>query len=244
MSLGALGMLACARGDNAAAAALLRESVADMAPRLLSGSVGLITHCGLPLEGLAVVALRAGDVRRAARLSAAGDAMANAGYGLCTFTIRCRIERLRQMRDMALRKLSPEARAAWDDALAEDGTFDPRDRTSLEALLRFAQEPDAAEAPPNVQPAGALTPREAEVLRLVAQGKTDRQIAAALIISEKTVGRHLDNLYAKLGVSSRAAASGGARTHLRSRHAPAAAATKPTRRGWPKAGTLVPAEIW
>jgi DNA-binding NarL/FixJ family response regulator len=207
MSLGALGMLACARGDSAAAAALLREAVADMASRLLAGSVGLISHCGLPLAGLAVVALRAGDVRRAARLSAAGDTMANAGYGLCTFTIRYRLQRLHQMRDTALQPLSPTARATWDAALIDAATFDPADRANLEALLRFAQEPDTADALPNAEPAGTLTAREAEVLRLVAQGKTDPQIAGELIISEKTVGRHLEHIFAKLGVSSRTAAA-------------------------------------
>ena len=45
------------------------------------------------------------------------------------------------------------------------------------------------------------------MLRLVAAGETDRQIAAALVLSEATVGRHLTNIYAKLGVSSRAAAT-------------------------------------
>ena len=54
---------------------------------------------------------------------------------------------------------------------------------------------------------GGLTARQAEVLRLVAQGYTDRQIAAALVLSETTVGRHLANIYNKLGVSSRAAAT-------------------------------------
>jgi DNA-binding NarL/FixJ family response regulator len=52
-----------------------------------------------------------------------------------------------------------------------------------------------------------LTPRQAEVLRLVAQGKTDRQIAAELVLSEKTVGRHLENIFTRLGVSSRATAT-------------------------------------
>ena len=45
------------------------------------------------------------------------------------------------------------------------------------------------------------------MLRLVVAGRTDRQIAAALVLSEATVGRHLTNIYAKLGVSSRAAAT-------------------------------------
>jgi DNA-binding NarL/FixJ family response regulator len=57
------------------------------------------------------------------------------------------------------------------------------------------------------RPAMRLTARQVDVLRLVAEGKTDRQIAAELILSEKTVGRHLENIFARLGVSSRAAAS-------------------------------------
>jgi ATP/maltotriose-dependent transcriptional regulator MalT len=52
-----------------------------------------------------------------------------------------------------------------------------------------------------------LTAREAEVLRLVAAGMSNRQIGEALAISEYTVGRHLQNIFVKLGVSSRAAAT-------------------------------------
>jgi DNA-binding CsgD family transcriptional regulator len=52
-----------------------------------------------------------------------------------------------------------------------------------------------------------LTLREREVLRLVAEGRSDKEIAAALSISPRTVGRHLENLRAKLGVDSRAAAA-------------------------------------
>jgi ATP/maltotriose-dependent transcriptional regulator MalT len=52
-----------------------------------------------------------------------------------------------------------------------------------------------------------LTEREAEVLRLVAVGMSNRQIGQALAISEYTVARHLQNLYVKLGVSSRTAAT-------------------------------------
>jgi ATP/maltotriose-dependent transcriptional regulator MalT len=58
-----------------------------------------------------------------------------------------------------------------------------------------------------------LSPRELEVIRLVAAGSTNREIAAALVISEHTVARHLQNIYAKLGVSSRAAATAYAFEH-------------------------------
>ena len=53
---------------------------------------------------------------------------------------------------------------------------------------------------------GGLTKRELEILRRVAGGATNKQVAEQICISEKTVGRHLANIYAKLGVSSRTAA--------------------------------------
>ena len=52
-----------------------------------------------------------------------------------------------------------------------------------------------------------LSPRELEVLRLVATGKSNREIAAALVISEHTAARHVQNIFAKLRVSSRTAAT-------------------------------------
>jgi ATP/maltotriose-dependent transcriptional regulator MalT len=51
-----------------------------------------------------------------------------------------------------------------------------------------------------------LTPREVDILRLVCEGLTDAEIAARLVLSKHTVHRHLQNAYAKLGCSSRAAA--------------------------------------
>jgi DNA-binding NarL/FixJ family response regulator len=60
---------------------------------------------------------------------------------------------------------------------------------------------------------GVLTGREVELLALVATGKTNREIAAALVISEHTVARHVQNILAKLGVSSRTAASAFAFEH-------------------------------
>jgi len=52
----------------------------------------------------------------------------------------------------------------------------------------------------------SLTPRELEVLRLVAEGHTDREVADALVISPRTVNRHLSNIFVKLNVPGRAAA--------------------------------------
>jgi DNA-binding NarL/FixJ family response regulator len=64
-----------------------------------------------------------------------------------------------------------------------------------------------------VETAGGLTPREVEVLRLVATGKTNRAIAGELFLSEKTVARHVSNIFTKLGVSSRSAATAYAYQH-------------------------------
>jgi ATP/maltotriose-dependent transcriptional regulator MalT len=60
---------------------------------------------------------------------------------------------------------------------------------------------------------GGLTPREAEVLRLVAAGRTNREVAAELVISEHTVARHVQNIFAKLDLPSRAAATAFAFEH-------------------------------
>lgn len=67
---------------------------------------------------------------------------------------------------------------------------------------------DASDA----RPCG-LTPREVEVLRLVASGQSNRDVAANLVISEKTAARHVANIYAKLGISSRSAATAFAHEH-------------------------------
>ncbi len=77
------------------------------------------------------------------------------------------------------------------------------DLRRIEALSRTA----AAEA------AGGLTAREVQVLRLVAAGKTNRAIAADLFLSEKTVARHVSNIFTKLGLSTRAAATAYAYEH-------------------------------
>jgi DNA-binding CsgD family transcriptional regulator len=61
--------------------------------------------------------------------------------------------------------------------------------------------------------AGGLTARELEVLRLVATGRTNRAIADELVISEKTVARHISNIFAKLHVSSRSAVTAYAYEH-------------------------------
>jgi DNA-binding CsgD family transcriptional regulator len=87
----------------------------------------------------------------------------------------------------------------------------------LEAASRTFKElgalPDLAAI--DAQPAAPSGPsgREVEVLRLVAAGKSNRSIAEQLVISEKTVARHVSNIFTKLGLSSRAAATAYAYEH-------------------------------
>jgi DNA-binding CsgD family transcriptional regulator len=84
--------------------------------------------------------------------------------------------------------------AAADAVFAQLGARPDRDRV---ALLRRRAE----------SPSHGLTARELQVLRLVASGKTNYAIARELSLSEKTVERHLSNVFTKIGVSSRAAAT-------------------------------------
>jgi DNA-binding NarL/FixJ family response regulator len=78
-------------------------------------------------------------------------------------------------------------------------------RKALEKLGSVTVKPEA--------PAGGLSAREVEVLRLIAAGKSNRAIATELFISEKTVARHVSNIFTKLGVSTRAAATAYAYEH-------------------------------
>jgi len=80
------------------------------------------------------------------------------------------------------------------------------DLSRLDRLQRQA-------APREASSSGGLSPRELEVLTQLASGATNRAIAAALRISEKTVARHVSNIFIKLGLSSRAAATAYAWQH-------------------------------
>jgi DNA-binding CsgD family transcriptional regulator len=73
--------------------------------------------------------------------------------------------------------------------------------------VKLAEAPPAVIAPASPSLPCGLTEREAEVLRHVAGGKTNKEIAAALYLSEKTVARHLSNIFTKIDVPTRAAAT-------------------------------------
>jgi pimeloyl-ACP methyl ester carboxylesterase/DNA-binding CsgD family transcriptional regulator len=69
------------------------------------------------------------------------------------------------------------------------------------------------------RPSEPLSARELDVLRLVADGRSNDQIATALTLSVRTVERHLSNIYAKLGLTGRAARAGAVGEYLRQREA-------------------------
>jgi predicted ATPase/DNA-binding CsgD family transcriptional regulator len=124
--------------------------------------------------------------------------------------------------------LEPEAKADAAQATAEarrtlgDEAFDTAwmagQKLSLEEATREAYEVARIASadtlsPPAGTPVHGLTPRELEVLRLVAAGHSNREIADTLFISVPTVKRHLSNVLAKLGLPSRSAATAYAHTH-------------------------------
>ena len=115
------------------------------------------------------------------------------------------VARTRELIGLACRALGDEEAAALELDAA---------RTTFEELKAA---PDAARVAVSIAPAGTsrhgLSAREVEVLRLVAAGRSNRQIAAELVISEHTVARHLQNIFRKLDVSSRTAAASFAFEH-------------------------------
>jgi DNA-binding NarL/FixJ family response regulator len=105
--------------------------------------------------------------------------------------------RVRLLIGVACRELGDAASADLEFEAARGALEELGARPDLERLARLTGHRTSA----------GLSPRESEVLALVAQGKTNRAIATELFISEKTVARHVSNIFAKLGLSSRAEAT-------------------------------------
>ena len=107
---------------------------------------------------------------------------------------------------------------AFDTAWAAGRTMTLEQALAALAAVRM---PPSAPAGPSSIPqtrkvstsADGLTAREVEVLRLVAQGLTNEQVAERLVISTRTVDTHLTSIYSKIGVSSRVAATRYAMQH-------------------------------
>jgi DNA-binding NarL/FixJ family response regulator len=99
-------------------------------------------------------------------------------------------------------------------ALEDDDGADLELDAAIAAFERLGAVPDVARARAVAGAAAdVLSPRERQVVTLVATGRTNREVAAELHISDKTVARHLSNVFAKLGLSSRAAATAYAYEH-------------------------------
>jgi ATP/maltotriose-dependent transcriptional regulator MalT len=114
----------------------------------------------------------------------------------------------------ALRECGRAPEAAEEAEAARRAVADLGAGRDLERAAGFAAglEADAGEDGESALDSG-LTPRELEVLALIAEGLSNREIATRLVVSEHTVHRHTTNLYRKLGVSSRAAATTYAHRH-------------------------------
>lgn len=224
-----LALLLLARGQDAAALAAV--------VRLLDETHGSVQRCRL-LPAAVDVLLGAGAVDRARAVAAELDGLA--GHFGCAW-LEAAAAHAHGAVELAagdaagalpyLRKaqqLWARAEAAYDRsrarlltgrALAAVGDTESSRRELEAARTSFRQigaGPDADDASrllaPATLPAG-LTSREAEVLRLVASGRSNAQIAADLVLSEKTVARHLSNIFTKLDVRSRTAATAFAFEH-------------------------------
>jgi HD-GYP domain-containing protein (c-di-GMP phosphodiesterase class II) len=99
------------------------------------------------------------------------------------------------------RALAPAAAAT---ALLEEVECGRLGRAEVDAVLTAAGQ---ATRPVRIDRPAGLTEREVDVLRLIASGRSNREAAAELGISRKTVGHHIENIYAKAGVSTRAGAT-------------------------------------
>jgi DNA-binding CsgD family transcriptional regulator len=223
-----LALLWHARGRTTAAVAAVRRLVAE--PRdpvhrsqLLPGAVEVLVASGdldeaAPLAGqLAEFAAGAGCAPLRAMAAYAGASVLVArGEGADALTPlrdaaglwaevggRFEAARCRALLGRAYRLLGDEESARVELAAAR------------EAFRALGARPAAAELDALLDPTApdGLTAREVEVLRLVAAGRTNPEIAAALFLSEKTVARHLSNIFGKLEVTSRTAAAAYAFRH-------------------------------
>jgi predicted ATPase/class 3 adenylate cyclase/DNA-binding CsgD family transcriptional regulator len=195
-----LGKLAQLDGDYEQAAALYEESLA------LNKEIEYRPGIADCLVGLAAVAVAAGSATRAARLLGAAEPHLDSMRGYMP----------KSDRDNYDHTLAA-ARAQLDEA-AFTAAFARSRELPLAQAIAYAQtqplEPDTPppRPAPEAYPAG-LTGREVEVLRLVAQGLSDAEVAEELVISPRTVNGHLRSIYSKLDVSSRTAAAHFAITH-------------------------------
>ncbi|MDQ4126389.1 MAG: LuxR C-terminal-related transcriptional regulator [Actinomycetota bacterium] len=192
MCLTALMMTSLEQGDHERAAVLLEEDLRLL--QELRDKAGIVYG----LLGTAGVASLRGEPARAARLWGATEALREA-IGLPTthfdrahYDFEGYIATARSQLD----------EAAWETAWTAGRAMSPE-----EALEYALSEEEDEPAPSAKAETALLSARETEILRLVAGGLTDSQVASRLFISPRTVGQHLRSIYRKLGVPTRAAAA-------------------------------------
>ncbi len=178
-----LGVVALREGDHKQATAFCRESLR------LQREIGDIWLAEQGLMGLGGAAALKGHYERAARLLAAAEAL------------RKTLGRQRGAPDQAdFDKRVASTRAGLGDAAFAaawaQGTTMPLEE-AIEAALAPIESPSAGATE------SLFTPRQREVVALVAQGLTNREIASRLVISERTADTHVQNILNKLGVDSR-----------------------------------------
>jgi ATP/maltotriose-dependent transcriptional regulator MalT len=193
-SLYFLAQHALAQGDAKRARSTFAESLR------LAHQTGDLMATVHTIEGF-VGALAVTQPGRAIRLAEAAAALREA-VGSVPFPAD-RV-RLRRWLDVAERRLGKSA----SEVARREGRAMSVDDLVAHALAGNGQESTADLALPLTgRSFGGLTRRELEVLRLVALAKSNRDIAAELVLSEKTVERHVSHMFAKLNVSSRTAAA-------------------------------------
>jgi predicted ATPase/DNA-binding CsgD family transcriptional regulator len=195
-SLHVLGRVEVQRGDLRAAHRSYQESLA------LTDALGDTLIAPFDLEGLAGVAVARGEFRWAAQLWGAAEALREASAVPLPPVDRTTYEQAVQAARAQLSE--PAYEAAWQEgrtmtpgqALAAQGKVISPPPTQAGSLSASPSKTSST------SPAG-LTARELEVLRLVAQGMTNPQIAKRLILSSHTVNAHVRSIYTKLEVNSR-----------------------------------------
>ena len=243
-----LALLRLAQGDGDAAAAAIRRVVGETSEplkraRLLPAYVEIMLAVGDVEEARSAPAASSRRSRRAtgAALLGAMAAHARGAVALAEGDARAALVALRHAlagvagaRGAVRGRARPRAASGWPAARSATRT---RAALELEAAARRASSSwgrrRTSRASTRSPGAGApdahgLTARELEVLRLVAAGETNKAIAAALVLSERTVDRHVSNIFAKLRVSSRAAAT-RVRVRARARLSAAEWVEPPTR---------------
>jgi len=203
-----LAQLAFDRGDYPAARSEYERCL------LALREVGAQWYMAPCLQGLGMVAAAQGHLEWAAQLWGAADALQETTFDLVAAIVRPTYER-------AVTHVRAQlGEAAFTSASAKGRTLTPEHVLAQEGILpspSAAPERSQAQPPPAPTespgyPAG-LTEREVQVLRLVAQGLTNTQIAERLILSPHTVHAHISSIHSKLGITSRSAATRFALEH-------------------------------